>query len=204
MHLYHCGQRLEPKSLADLIQDGDKVVVLHATTRIPPVDTPVDYPTPRRTSSAHSIQHKPKTPVMQPPSTPLDPLKSPTDPPSTPLVASHPPNRYYSNSELAWIDFVFARRAFRLRRYGHTGDDPEGTNSGWPSQISNGKSWSLARSASVLTAYLDVVLSGSTMPRILTTPSLTLMQSICLLTSSPMLLLDGTNCPAVDVKSIPI
>lgn len=64
LHLYHHGRHLDPTSLADLIQDGDKVVVLHAVTRITPVDTPVDYPTPRRTSSAHSVQNKPKTPIM--------------------------------------------------------------------------------------------------------------------------------------------
>lgn len=129
LHLYHRGHRLEPNSLADLIQDGDKVVVLHAATRITPVEPPADYPTPRRTSSVHSVQHKPKTPAMLPPSTPVQysAVKSPTDPPSTPFAASQPSAKFYTPTELAWIDFVFARRAFRMQRYGHTGPDPEGT-----------------------------------------------------------------------------
>lgn len=57
----------------------------------------------------------------------LDSMKSPTDPPSTPIPPSQFPSRFFTATELAWIDFAFARRAFRMRQYALTGPDPEGT-----------------------------------------------------------------------------
>lgn len=131
LNLLHHGHRLEPLALAETIHDGDKVVVLQASSRNNPFpnsrDTLVEYPTPARTTSTHSTSAKPKTPLVQLPSAPLSDLKSPSDL-ALPSSSSQMHTRIYTSADFTWTDFVFARRAWRMRRYGHTGDDPQGSS----------------------------------------------------------------------------
>lgn len=131
LNLLHNGYVLDPTAPAAILQDGDKVVVLHAAdgsnSPIEIDDNPIESQTVgRRTASTHSIP--PLSPSLErTASTPLLDQWSPTDPSSAfPFTQQH--TKTLSDHTLSWVDFVFARRALRTRRYGLAGEDAQETS----------------------------------------------------------------------------